>query len=132
MSDIGIDQAALTAWCVAYVADMLELAPSEINPNVKFSRIGFDLAMSVHLAVALEEHLGIALSPDVLAEHPTIPQAWSVTFPRLAVKVGAVGPSRWCRARFVDPHSPSARDGYSPRTRLPLCFSPIETWLIRR
>jgi acyl carrier protein len=72
MSDFAADRASLAAWCLNFVAEMLERSPSEINPNVKFSRIGFDSAMSVHLAVALEEHLGIALSPDVLAEHPTI------------------------------------------------------------
>jgi acyl carrier protein len=72
MSDVGNDQAALTAWCVSYVADMLELAPDDVKPNAKFSRIGLDSAMSVQLAVALEERLGIALTPDVIADHPTI------------------------------------------------------------
>lgn len=74
MPDDGIDQAALTAWCVAYVAEMLEVAPNAIKPNTKFSRIGLDSAMSVQLAAALEERLGIALSPDVIADHPTISQ----------------------------------------------------------
>jgi acyl carrier protein len=66
------DRTALTAWCVAFVAEMLERAPGEINPDVKFSRIGFDSAMSVQLAVALEERLGVRLNPDVIADHPTI------------------------------------------------------------
>jgi acyl carrier protein len=60
------DPAELTAWCVALVAEMLEAAPDDIN------RLGLDSAMSVQLAVALEERLGIALSPDVIADHPTI------------------------------------------------------------
>ncbi|MGH6670812.1 MAG: acyl carrier protein [Xanthobacteraceae bacterium] len=68
------DQVALTAWCVAYVAEMLEVAPNAVKPNAKFSRIGLDSAMSVQLAVALEERLGVALSPDVIADHPTISQ----------------------------------------------------------
>jgi acyl carrier protein len=34
--------------------------------------MGVDSAMSVQLAVALEERLGVALSPDVIADHPTI------------------------------------------------------------
>jgi len=66
------DPAELTAWCVALVAEMLEAAPDDINPNAKFNRLGLDSAMSVQLAVALEERLGIALSPDVIADHPTI------------------------------------------------------------
>jgi acyl carrier protein len=72
MSDAENDQAALTAWCVSYVAEMLELAPESVKPSAKFSRMGLDSAMSVQLAVALEERLGIALSPDVIADHPTI------------------------------------------------------------
>jgi acyl carrier protein len=72
MVSSGSDRAVLAAWCVAFVADMLELAPGKIDPGVKFSRLGVDSAMSVQLAVALEERLGIALSPDVIADHPTI------------------------------------------------------------
>jgi acyl carrier protein len=72
MISSGSDRAGLAAWCVAFVADMLELAPSKIDPGVKFSRLGVDSAMSVQLAVALEERLGITLSPDVIADHPTI------------------------------------------------------------
>ena len=72
MMNSAADRAALSAWCVAFVADMLELPPAKIDPGVKFSRLGVDSAMSVQLAVALEERLGIALSPDVIADHPTI------------------------------------------------------------
>ncbi len=66
------DTAALSAWCVEYVAEMLERAASDIDPNAKFSRIGLDSAMSVQLAVALEERLGIEIGPDVIGDHPTI------------------------------------------------------------
>jgi len=65
MARIATDRAEL-------VAEMLERAPRDVNPNVKFSRLGLDSAMSVQLAVALEERLGIRLSPDVIADHPTI------------------------------------------------------------
>jgi acyl carrier protein len=68
----AIDSPSLADWCIAFIADMLERAPADINPNAKFSRIGFDSAMSVQLAVALEERLGITLSPDVIGDHPTI------------------------------------------------------------
>jgi acyl carrier protein len=64
--------AALSAWCVGYVADMLERAASDIDPDAKFSRIGLDSAMSVQLAVALEERLGVEIGPDVIGDHPTI------------------------------------------------------------
>lgn len=72
MSDLASDQAALATWCTSFLAGMLERAPSEINPNTKFARMGVDSVMSVELTFALEELLDIKLSPDVIADHPTI------------------------------------------------------------
>jgi acyl carrier protein len=82
------DPAALADWCVAFVADMLELPPARIDRRVKFSRMGVDSAMSVQLAVALEDRLGIALSPDVIAEYPTIASLVDY-LSRLPSKVGS-------------------------------------------
>jgi acyl carrier protein len=65
------EEAALRDWCVGYVADMLERAASYIDPNARFKWIGLDSAMPVQLAVALEERLGIQVSPDVIGDHPT-------------------------------------------------------------
>jgi acyl carrier protein len=62
----------LTGWCIGFVADMLERPAAEIDPNTRFSRIGFDSAMAVQLIVALEEKLGVALSPDLIGTYPTI------------------------------------------------------------
>lgn len=62
----------LVAWCVAFVADMLERPPSAIDPDARFSRLGFDSAMSVQLVVALEGLLGTEISPDLLSQNPTI------------------------------------------------------------
>ena len=42
MISSATDRAVLAAWCVAFVAEMLELAPSKIDPSVKFSRLGVD------------------------------------------------------------------------------------------
>jgi acyl carrier protein len=73
----------LTEWCIAFVAEMLERPPSAIDPDMRFSRMGFDSAMAVQLVVALEERLGRELSPDLIADHPTIS--------RLATHVAALG-----------------------------------------
>jgi acyl carrier protein len=51
---------------------MLERVATDIDPDTKFSRMGFDSAMSVQLAVALEQLLGIEIGPDAIADHPTI------------------------------------------------------------
>jgi acyl carrier protein len=71
-SSSEFDTDALTKYCINFVAEMLERAPADIDPNVKFSRIGFDSAMSVQLIVALEELLNIELSPDLTDSFQTI------------------------------------------------------------
>lgn len=71
-SSSGFDTDAITTYCINFVAEMLERAPADIDPNAKFSRIGFDSAMSVQLVVALEELLNIELSPDLIDSFPTI------------------------------------------------------------
>lgn len=63
---------SLTRFCVAFVADMLDRSPADIDPRATFSRIGFDSAMAVQLIVELEDRLDLELLPDVVGEHPTI------------------------------------------------------------
>lgn len=66
------DAAELADLCRGFVADMLERAPNEIDPNSKFTRLGLDSAMSVQLIVVIEEAIGVELTPDVVGEYPTI------------------------------------------------------------
>lgn len=68
----SIDADGLTNYCIDFVAALLERSPGEIDPNAKFSRIGFDSAMSVQLILALEELLGAEVSPDLIEAYPTI------------------------------------------------------------
>ncbi len=69
---VAVSRAELTEWCIGFVADLLERPPSKIDPDTRFSRLGFDSAMAVQLVIALEERLGLELSPDTIAEHPSI------------------------------------------------------------
>jgi acyl carrier protein len=71
-SPLAFDTDALTKYCINFVADLLQRSPAAIDPNLKFSRIGFDSAMSVQLVVSLEELLNLELSPDVIDAFPTI------------------------------------------------------------
>jgi acyl carrier protein len=66
------DADGLQTYCIDFVAALLERAPSDIDPNAKFNRIGFDSAMSVQLILALEELLGAEVSPDLIETYPTI------------------------------------------------------------
>jgi acyl carrier protein len=59
-------------WCVEYLARTLGLSDHEIDPDVKFARLGLDSANSVYLIVELEDWLGLELTPELLFEHPTI------------------------------------------------------------
>jgi acyl carrier protein len=62
----------LSDLCTGLVAEMLERSSDDVDVNSKFSRMGLDSAMSVQLIVAIEEEIGIELTPDVIGEHPTI------------------------------------------------------------
>jgi acyl carrier protein len=72
VSTSNFDADGLIAYCVNYVAELLDRPAHEIDPKEKFSRIGFDSAMSVQLILALEAKLGIELSPDLIASYPSI------------------------------------------------------------
>ncbi len=66
------DSAQLITYCVDFVAELLDRPAEAIDPNDKFSRIGFDSAMSVQLILALEEQLQVELSPDLVESYPSI------------------------------------------------------------
>ena len=66
------DEAAIRDWCVQYLARTLGLTDEQIQPDVKFARLGLDSANSVYLIVELEEWLELELTPDLLFDHPTI------------------------------------------------------------
>jgi len=67
-----VSQDQLTTYCINFVAELLDRAPNQIDPNAKFTRIGIDSAMSVQLIVSLEELLDTELAPDVIESFPTI------------------------------------------------------------
>ena len=71
---MGIDksEAEITAWCVAHLARALRRPSEQIDPQSKFTRLGFDSAMAVYLVAELEEWLGRELAPELAFEYPTI------------------------------------------------------------
>ena len=74
MSSSAAGSVEISKWCVGFVAQLLEQDEAEINPNSKFTRLGFDSTMSVELVVAIEERYGIRVDLDLLADYPTISQ----------------------------------------------------------
>ena len=59
-------------WIVAYMADLLEIDPEEIDTALTFDRYGLDSSAAVGLTGDLEDWLGIEIDPTLLYDYPTI------------------------------------------------------------
>jgi acyl carrier protein len=64
--------AEIRNWCINHIATMLERDAAEIDPNVKFARLGLDSATIINLIIAAEEWLGIEIDPDTVYEYPSV------------------------------------------------------------
>jgi len=64
--------AEIRLWCIDHIATMLERRAGEIDPNVKFARLGLDSATIINLIIAAEEWLGIEVDPDAVYEYPSV------------------------------------------------------------
>jgi acyl carrier protein len=72
MSNKIADSAAIQDWCVAFVAKVLHVPRERIDPSFEVDRLGLDSSTAIALIMALEEHLGIELTPELLFEYPTL------------------------------------------------------------
>ena len=69
---LGKTAADIQTWLVAYLADLLEIDPSDVKVSTQFERYGLDSAAVVGLSGDLEEWIGIELDPTLLYDYPTI------------------------------------------------------------
>lgn len=67
-------QAQIGQWIKEYLAELLEIEPSEIDENYEFERFGINSSAAVSLVGDLEEWLGFELSPSLFFEFNTISQ----------------------------------------------------------
>ncbi|GAA2805474.1 acyl carrier protein [Saccharopolyspora taberi] len=65
-------QETIVQWCRNYVAQLLDVPASEIDPEADFDRLGLDSALAVSLLIEIEQEYGIDLPPEELFENPTI------------------------------------------------------------
>lgn len=65
---------AISAWLVEYLAKLLAVSPSEIDPTTSFGEYGIDSAGAAGLSGDLSEWLGVALRESIAFEYPTIEQ----------------------------------------------------------
>jgi acetyltransferase-like isoleucine patch superfamily enzyme/acyl carrier protein len=59
-------------WCTGFLAKELKVPPSQIDPAVKFARLGIDSTTSIIFTIDLADWLGVELPPDIMFDYPTI------------------------------------------------------------
>lgn len=59
-------------WIVAYLADLLEIEPDEVDITIPFDRYGLDSTAAVSLTGDLEDWLTIEIEPTLLYNYPTV------------------------------------------------------------
>ncbi len=64
--------AAISAWCVDYLATAMEVPPARIDVNATFASLGMDSVVRTSFQFALEELLNVPVSSDDLIERPTV------------------------------------------------------------
>ena len=63
---------AISSWIVDYLAKVLGVSPSEIDPRRSFGEYGIDSAGAAGLSGDLSDWLGVVLKDSVAFEYPTI------------------------------------------------------------
>jgi acetyltransferase-like isoleucine patch superfamily enzyme/acyl carrier protein len=59
-------------WCAGFFAKELKVPPAQIDPEVKFTRLGIDSTTSIIFTIDLADWLGVELAPDIMSDYPTI------------------------------------------------------------
>jgi acyl carrier protein len=63
---------AIASWCVKYLAELVEIPPDQVDKNGTFASLGMDSVARATFMAALEEFLNTTVTPDDIADHPTI------------------------------------------------------------
>jgi acyl carrier protein len=67
-----MDGQELRDWLVAFVADVLDVAPEEVDPNAQWEALGVDSATTLVLIADLSVVLDREVRPIEVLENPTI------------------------------------------------------------
>lgn len=59
-------------WLASYLAELLEIEPSQIDVTIPFNRYGLDSSAAIGMTSDLEEWLGYELDPTLIYDYPTI------------------------------------------------------------
>jgi acyl carrier protein len=72
MHDMMNNLQQVDTWMRDHIADLLEVAPSEVATDRSFDHLGLDSVATVTLASDLGRWIGTKLDVKLLIEHPTI------------------------------------------------------------
>jgi acyl carrier protein len=67
-----VQEEVIQTWLITHVAEQVGMMPQDINVHTPFTEYGLDSMVGVSLAGDLEDWLGLALSPTLLWDYPTI------------------------------------------------------------
>lgn len=67
-----LEQESIVEWCQQYLAQLLDVPVTEIEPDADFDRLGLDSALAVSLLIEIEQNYGVDLPPEELFDNPTI------------------------------------------------------------
>lgn len=59
-------------WIVAYLAQLLEIKPQEVDVTVPLDSYGLDSSAAIGLTGDLEAWLGCEIDPTVIYDYPTV------------------------------------------------------------
>ncbi|MBD2448800.1 acyl carrier protein [Nostoc sp. FACHB-152] len=59
-------------WIIAYLADLLEIEPEEVDVTIPFDRYGLDSSAAVGMTGDLEDWLKTEIDPTLLYDYPTV------------------------------------------------------------
>lgn len=64
--------AAIQAWLVSYLSQLLEIDQNEVNVTTSFDRYGLDSSATIGLTTDLGDWLGRSIDPTITYDYPSI------------------------------------------------------------
>ena len=68
----NVPETPLRDWLRTHIASYLDLPPEDISVDVPLSAYGVDSVDALTILADIEEHLQIALDPELIWDYPTI------------------------------------------------------------
>ena len=80
----------IKSWMVAYMADVLDIPQTEVDPTMPFDQYGLDSAATVAFTSDLSNHLGVKLDSRLMAEYDTVDRVAAHLGPELESRGGTI------------------------------------------